>query len=82
MESEGNDVFDLFEFYFMPVGTKMVGEKIKDTPMRKSLGEDWKQWSLILQEPLGIPPPPYQDLVVLGKGSVTPLPLVTQVEEE
>ena len=40
MEGQETDVFDLFDFDFMPVGTEMVGEKIRDTPMSESLGED------------------------------------------
>ena len=34
MKSEGTDIFDLSNFDFMPVGTKMIGEKIKDIPTR------------------------------------------------
>ena len=40
MEGQENEFFDLSNFDFMPVGTKMVGEKIRDTPMSESLGED------------------------------------------
>ena len=40
MEGQEIDVFDLFNFDFMPVGTKMVGEKIRDTSISESLGED------------------------------------------
>lgn len=29
MESEGANVFDLFDFDFIPVGTNTVGEKIR-----------------------------------------------------
>lgn len=40
MEGQGTYVFDLFDFNFMLVGTKMVGEKIRDTPRNEFLGED------------------------------------------
>lgn len=40
MEGEGTYVFDLLDFDFIVVGTKMVGEKIRDTPMSEPLGED------------------------------------------
>ena len=43
MEGHQTDVFDLLNFDFMPVGTKMVGEKIQDTLTSQSLGEDWNQ---------------------------------------
>lgn len=31
-EGEGTDVFQMSDFDFMPIGTKLVGEKIRDTP--------------------------------------------------
>lgn len=40
MEGEGEIFFDLSDFHFMPIGTKMVGEKIRGTPKNESLGED------------------------------------------
>ena len=30
---EGDDVFKMSYFDFMPMGTKLVGDKIKDTPI-------------------------------------------------
>ena len=57
MEGEGADVFNLLKFDFMPVGTKMVGEKIRDTPTSEPLGEDWNQMPPLPQGPLGIPAP-------------------------
>lgn len=82
MESEGIDIFDLLEFDFIPLGTKMVGEKIQDTPMSEALGEDWNQLPHLPQGPLRIPLPPLQDLANFDKRSLTPLPLVTQIEVE
>jgi hypothetical protein len=29
---EGTDVFQMSDFDFMPIGTKLVGDKIRDTP--------------------------------------------------
>lgn len=55
MESEGADIFYLSYFDFMSVGTKMVGEKIRDTPKNDPLGEDWNQLPPLPQGPLGIP---------------------------
>ncbi len=31
MEGKGVDIFDLSDFNFMPIGTEMVGKKIRDT---------------------------------------------------
>ncbi len=36
----------------------------------------------LLQRPLGIPPPPSRDLLFLNKGSITPLPPVTNEKEQ
>ena len=58
MEGQENDVVDLSNFNFIPLGTEIVGEKIKHTPMSEPLGEDWNQLSPLPQGPLGIPPPP------------------------
>ena len=75
MEGQEIDVLDLSNFDFMPVGTGMVGEKIRDTPRSEYLEEDWNQLPPLPKGPLGIPPPPpSQDLTFLDKGSVIPLP--------
>jgi hypothetical protein len=37
MEGQETNVFDLFDFDFMPVGTEMVGEKIRNNPTSKPL---------------------------------------------
>ena len=82
MEGQENDVLDLSNFDFTPVGTKMVGEKIRDTPTSEPLGHDQSQISPLSQGPLSIPPPPSQDLTFLEKGSTTPLPQVIEIEEK
>ncbi len=38
MEGEGDKNFDILYFDFMLVGTKMVGEKMRDNPRNESLG--------------------------------------------
>lgn len=43
MEGERANIFDLSNFDFIHVGTEMVGEKERDTPMNKMLGEDWNK---------------------------------------
>ena len=78
MESEGNGMFNLSYFDFILVGTKLVGEKTRDTLMSESLGEDWNQLPPLPQGPLGIPPSPSQDMAFLDKGSVAPPPLVKE----
>ena len=62
------------DFDFMPIGTKLVGEKIRDTPTNEPQQEDWTQMPPKPQGP-GLPPPsPLQTIVVVDKGSTTPLP--------
>ena len=82
MESEGIDVFDLLDFYFIIVGTKMVGEKIWYTPMSEPLGEDWNQFPLLPQGPMGIFLLPSQDIIFLEKWSVNSFPLFIQIEKK
>lgn len=43
MDSEGTDVFDLSDFDFMLVCTKIVGEKIRYTPTSQPFGEESNQ---------------------------------------
>ena len=43
---EGDDVFSMSNFYFMPIGTKLSGDKIKDTfagELQEELEEEEKQ---------------------------------------
>ena len=40
---EGNAIFKMSDFDFMPVGTELVGDKIRDTPIGESQQEDWMQ---------------------------------------
>lgn len=82
MESEGTNIFDLFNFNFMLVSIKTVGEKIRNNPMSDPLGEDWNQLPPLPQGPLGIPPPPSQDMAFLDKGSVTLFPPLIQKKEQ
>ena len=30
---EGNEIFKMLDFYFMPMGIEIVGDKIKETPI-------------------------------------------------
>lgn len=58
MEGDGFDVFFLSEFDFMGSLTHLEEGLIRDTPCKKSLGEDWNQFPPLPQGPMGIPPPP------------------------
>ena len=58
MEGQENDVFNLYNIDFIPIGTKIVGKKIRDTPTSELIGEDLNQMSPLPQGPLGIPLPP------------------------
>ena len=76
MKGQEIDVFDLLDFDFMHVITKMVGEKIHDTPTSQSLGEDWNQLPPLPQGPLDLPPLTSQDFSFLDKGLSMPLPSI------
>ncbi len=39
-EDQGNDVFKMTYFNCMPIGTKLIGYKIRDTPTNQTLGDD------------------------------------------
>jgi hypothetical protein len=74
-EYQGGDVFKMLDFDFMPIGTELVCEKIRDTPKNQPSHEDWSQFFPQPQGPLSSPPSPSQDLSYLDKGLVTPLHL-------
>ena len=63
------------------MGTKLVGDKIRDTPMNQNFREYWSQLAPFPQEPLGVPPSPSQDLSFLGKGLATPLHPINEEKE-
>ena len=62
MECEGADIFYLSYFDFMPIGTNMMGNKIRDAPTNEPLRENWNQFPFVPQGPLGIPPLLAQDM--------------------
>ena len=68
----------MLDFDFMPMGTKLIGNKIRDTPTNQPLQEDCSQLPPFPQGPLGASPSPSQDLSFLDKGSATPLPPVNE----
>ena len=37
---EGDDIFSMLDFDFMPIGTKLIGDKIRDTPTGEPQQED------------------------------------------
>ena len=59
----------------MPIGTKLVGDQIRDTLKNQPPQEDWSQFLPQPQGPLIAPPSPSQDLSCLDKCSVTHLPM-------
>ena len=69
-------------FDFMPIGTKLIGNKIRDTPMNQPLEEDWSQLPPFLQGPLGASPSPSQDLSFIDKGSIFSLPLSNEEQAQ
>lgn len=76
-EQEGHeiDIFNMFDFDFMLVQTKMVGDKIWDMLTNQPFREDWIQMPPLSQWSLGTSPPTFFD-----KGSTTTLPPVTKEE--
>ena len=44
-DSEGDDVFKMSDFDFMPIRTKFVEDKIRDTPTGEPQQEEWKKMS-------------------------------------
>lgn len=66
-ENKGNDEFNMSYFDFMPVGTELVGDKIKDTPKNQPLEGDWSQSPPQPQGLQGSPQSPGQDLSLLIK---------------
>ena len=70
---EGSDIFKISDFNFMPMGTELVGDKIRDTATGKPQQEDWTQMPPDSQGPdLALPSPP--QVTVVDKGLVTPPP--------
>ena len=74
------NVYKILYFKFILVGTKVVGDKIRDTPTNESQQEDWTQMPPESQGPKLPPPSPLQTIVV-DKGSTTPLPPNTDKEQ-
>jgi len=78
---EGNDVFKMSDFYFMPFGTKLVGDKIRDTLNNQPQQEDWSQFPPEPQGPKVAPSSPMQVTFCVDKGFVTPLPPKNEGEQ-
>ena len=58
----------------MPIGTKLVGDKIRDTLTNELQQEDWTQMPL-KSKGLELPPPsPLKTIFFVDKGFATPLP--------
>ena len=43
---EGTNIFKMSDFDFMPIGTKLIGDKIKDTPTNEPQQDDWTHMPL------------------------------------
>ena len=70
---EGDDVFSMSNFDFMPIGTELIGDKIRDTSIGELQQEDWKQMPLDTHGPdLTTPSPP--EIMTTDSGSMTPPP--------
>ena len=77
---EGTDVFEISNFDFMPIDTKLVGDKIRDTPTNQPQQEDLSQQ---LPQPQGSEVAPsslVQTKFCVDKGSATHLPPSTKGE--
>ena len=74
---QGEDVFSIADF--MPVGTELVGDKIRDTPIVEPQQEEWTQRPPDAQD-FGIAPPSPPQITLIDKGSVTPPPLSSEEE--
>ena len=66
MEGKGFDIFDLSDFELILVGTEMVGEKIRNNPRNKSLGEDCEKSPHLPKGPLSILPLSSEDLLSIA----------------
>ena len=58
----------------MPIGTKLIGDRIKDTQTNEPKQEDWTQMSLQSQAPKITPSSSLQVIIVVYKHSTNPLP--------
>ncbi len=73
----GDDILSILDFDFMPVGTELVGDKIKDTPIGESQQQDWMQMPPETRGP-HLMPPSSPLAMVTYKVSVTPPPLSSE----
>ena len=69
----GDDVLSIPDFDFMPMGTELDGDKIRDTPIGEFQQQDWMQMPPETQGPHPTPPSSPQVMMV-DKVLVTPPP--------
>ena len=77
---EGTNVFQMSYFDFMPMGTKLVSDKIRDTPTNQPQQEDWSRMPPESQGPEVFFSSQVQVTFYVDKGSATPFP--PNIEEE
>lgn len=65
----------------MSIGTKQVGDKIRDTPTNQPQQEYQSQFPSQPQGPKLAPPLTIQVTILMDKGSTTPLPLRNEEEQ-
>ena len=78
---ERSSVFQMLDFGFMPMGTKLVGEKIRDMPTNQHQQEDQSQMPPESQGPKVVLSSQVQITFCVDKGSTTPLSLRTKIEQ-